>query len=272
MFTSSDDIKSNMEIILRCNFEAHFLEEKRWWSKPIRQKLIFWGKHGGMVILNGTRSRGVQSSTARLWYKSCWKLWDYDSSLGDLWVLSGCEKQMQPMKTTSGETSPPSLEDLTKSYHQYHQYNIIYIYINMICICICSCNCTHIMDHFFPTTFYFSWWSIYLPKNQKTKTSKFPDVPSWEHVPGVSAALLPPPGGANLQLNHSQVEGEVEGKGAYVLQHPGHTDGGWWWSQGINGILCRGAGSKLVNGVVSRCALSSAQYSIVNRDHLHTYL
>lgn len=169
MFTSSDDIKSNMEIILRCNFEAHFLEEKRWWSKPIRQKLIFWGKHGGMVILNGTRSRGVQSSTARLWYKSCWKLWDYDSSLGDLWVLSGCEKQMQPMKTTSGETSPPSLEDLTKSYHQYHQYNIIYIYINMICISICSCNCTHIMDHFFPTTFYFSWWSIYLPKNQKNK-------------------------------------------------------------------------------------------------------
>ena len=26
--------------------------------------------------------------------------------LGDLWLLSGCEKQMQPMKTTSGETSP----------------------------------------------------------------------------------------------------------------------------------------------------------------------
>ena len=38
----------------------------------------------------------------------------------------------------------------------------------MICICIRNCNCTHNMHHFFPTTCYYPWWSIYL----KTKKNK----------------------------------------------------------------------------------------------------
>ena len=55
-------------------------QDRNWYFEANMEEWSFWMEH----------EAGVQSSTARLWYKSCWKLRDYDSSLGDLWVLSGC--------------------------------------------------------------------------------------------------------------------------------------------------------------------------------------
>lgn len=116
-------------------------------------------------------------------------------------------------KTNATNSLAPQSGGFNKIY--LNIINITYI-VYMICICIRNCNCTHNIEIIFsqPRATFLDDLYIHLKTKKNKKTSKFPDVPSWEHVPGVSAALLPPPAGAESAAESLSGGGRGGRKGA----------------------------------------------------------